>query len=116
HGYACLRAGRFAAAFFFDALLVFLGAVFAAARTLGCFAGAVGVFSFTAFAASFTVDSAASVGAAAVFFAAFLAPKRPLPRSGAAASSSRHSSSVSVRGSRSFGIFAFFLRSVMYGP
>lgn len=41
-------------------------------------------------------------------------PNRPRPaRCGAAASSSRHSSSVSVLGSRSFGIFAFRALSVM---
>ena len=37
-------------------------------------------------------------------------PKRP-PRAGAAASSARHSSSVSVFGSRSLGILAFFILS-----
>ena len=48
--------------------------------------------------------------------AAFLPKPRRCPRTGAAASNSRHSSSVSDFGSRSFGIFAFFCMSVMYGP
>src|SRR5690606_31375899 len=56
----------------------------------------------------------AAVPAAAVFFfAAFLPRPR---RSGAAASSASHSSSVSDFGSRSFGIFAFFAPFVTYGP
>ena len=60
---------------------------------------------FSAFSAV-AAAAAASAGGAAVFFANL--PKRPLPRSGAAAISSLHSSSVRVFGSRSLGIFAFF--------
>src|SRR6059058_1073980 len=56
--------------------------------------------------------------AAAAVAARLPLPQRPkrAPRSGAAASSARHSSSVRALGSRSLGILAFFLRSVMYGP
>jgi hypothetical protein len=42
-------------------------------------------------------------------------PNRP-PRAGACSINTRHSSSVNVFGSRSFGILAFFLPSVTYGP
>ena len=50
----------------------------------------------------------------AAFFAVFFLPRRP--RTGAAASNSMHSSSVSDLGSRSFGTRAFFSLLVMYGP
>ena len=50
-----------------------------------------------------------------VFAAGCLRPHR-LPLAGAAARMARHSSSVSERGSRSFGTLPFFLPSVMYGP
>src|SRR5690606_33591961 len=56
----------------------------------------------------------AGFSAGAFFVAAFL-PKRPR-RTGAAASSSWHCSSVRVFGSVSFGTLAFFSPSVMYGP
>jgi ABC-type amino acid transport system permease subunit len=78
----------------------------------------------TAFFAAFlaglaaTSPSAAFAFFAAAFFAgAFVAaflPKRPRAgRAGAAARIARHSSSVSVFGSRSFGILPFFSPSVM---
>jgi hypothetical protein len=43
-------------------------------------------------------------------------PNRPAPRSGACSINTRHSSRVRVLGSRSFGILAFFLPLVTYGP
>src|SRR6185436_17334936 len=124
---------RFAAAFFFGAG-AFAGAAFAAVFA-GVFAAGFAAdlaeccgsgFSLTSFAAVFAAPpaallafsaagaAAAAPAGAAVFFANL--PKRPLPRSGAAAISSLHSSSVNVFGSRSLGILAFFTRSVMYGP
>src|SRR5262249_46593396 len=102
---------RFAAAFFFVAG-VFAGAF--AAVFAGLFAGlfAAGFAAFAAPRAAFSSFSTAGAAAAAaagaagaaVFFANL--PNRPLPRSGAAAISSLHSSSVSVFGSRSLGILA----------
>src|SRR5262249_47460939 len=57
--------------------------------------------------------------AAAAFFAGATRlprPKRPVPRSGACSIITRASSSVIDFGSRSFGILAFFLPFVTYGP
>ena len=42
--------------------------------------------------------------------------RRALPFAGASARSFLHSASVSLAGSWSFGILAFFLPSVIYGP
>src|ERR1700754_1277835 len=97
----------FAAAFFVAVFLVaaFFVAVFFTAVFLAVASLATAVF----FTAAFLV---------AVFFAAVFFAARP-PRgffTGAAASNSAHSVSVSVLGSRSFGIRAFFSPSVMYGP
>src|SRR5690606_27356995 len=87
--------------------------VFLALEVVFFFAG---VFFLAVFFAGLLSALTASAGAClAACFAGVLAPKRPR-RTGAAAISSLHSSSVNVFGSRSLGIFAFFTRSVMYGP
>src|SRR5215472_16222942 len=65
--------------------------------------------------AALAAPAAAGADGAAAFFPRPQRPKRP-PRSGAAASIILHSSSVSIFGSRSLGILAFFFLSVMYGP
>ena len=80
---------------FFFAAVFFLGAVFFLTAVVLGFAAGV---------------SAETFFANPVFFA-----HRPV-RTGAAAMSAWHSSSVSDAGSRSFGILPFFLPSVMYGP
>src|SRR5690348_11301177 len=90
-------------AFFADAFFaaVFLRAVFFAA-----------VFFAAVFFAAFFAGAFFST---AFLAAAFLNAPRPR-RTGAASISALHSSCVSDFGSRSFGIFAFFSPSVMYGP
>src|SRR5690606_20875881 len=97
--FTAFLAGAFLAAAFFAAVF-FLAAVFFTA-----------VFFTAALAGAFLAASAGAAALLAVFFAT--RPKRPLPRAGAAASSSRHSSSVRVFGSRSLGILAFLALSVM---
>src|SRR5690606_36349088 len=86
--------------FFVVAVAVFFGALLAAAFILGSVSSADALVA----TAAVTYE-----GEAAVLVARL---KRLFPRSGAAASSSRHSACVSVWGSRSFGTFAFFTRSV----
>ncbi len=119
-----LGGGFLAGAFAAGLAAVLAAAVFAGRFLAGAFAASVaGAFAVFAgvvllLAAAFTGFSAELAAGASVFAAVFFAkrPKRPLPRSGAALSSSTHSSRVSVFGSRSFGILAFFTLSVMYGP
>src|SRR5688572_24004751 len=99
--------------FFAVFVFAFGAAVFAAALGITATAGDLALF--FAFAAGFSLATASAGAALAACFIGFFAPKRPR-RTGAAAMSSLHSSSVRLFGSRSFGIFAFFTRSVMYGP
>ena len=82
---------------------------------------AAAAFFFAAFGAALPLPTALGVASGIVpgLSAAFFGAKRPRPRigrTGAAASSARLSSSVSVLGSRSLGMRAFFSPLLMYGP
>src|SRR6185312_7046120 len=87
----------------------------ARSRTAGAAAFAAGAGACGGALRAAFFPAAPSVGLAAARLPRPQRPKRP-PRSGATASMARHSSSVTVFGSRSLGILAFFFLSVMYGP
>src|SRR5262245_47172913 len=100
----------FAAAFFLAAGRAALGAAAGRAALVLAVAltGALGVFFAAGFSFTSLAAAVAGFASAAAAGAATLRPKRlPLTRIGAAASNSRHSSSVSDFGSRSFGMRAF---------